>query len=560
MCDRQSIKCLILVLLGSLTLAAMGRPATAGKNDSTPESQPASSESKKPDKPAEAKPLEGTVDKAAVTHHVLSLPDGPLHYRAIAANMPMRDEAGKLKATVFFVAYEKETPADYETGTKDSAPSTAAATQPACREPSGRPITFVFNGGPGAAAVWLHLGTAGPVRITLTEEGHPLPPPYRLDDNSHTWLQDTDLVFIDPVGTGFSRPAEGEKTDQFYGVNEDIAWVADFIRLYTTQYQRWLSPRFLAGESYGTTRAAGLSEYLLDRYGLALNGIILISSVLEFQTLQPRDGNDLPYPLFLPTYAAVAWYHKKLPPDLQEDLDNTLREVGQWATENYAPALANTFALSDPQRREIVERLARYTGLPEDLISRNNLRIPPWVFQKQLLLSDQIIVGRFDGRITGHDPEPASSWTTYDPSLSQYFAAYSSTFNDYVRRTLKYESILPYEVLSDRVRPWRMGTPGEGFLSVADDLRSAMVKNPHMKILFASGHYDLATPFFATDYTINRLDVGPQGRRNITHTCYPGGHMMYHHQPSLARLKADVTAFILSAIAPGQPPAGNSGH
>jgi carboxypeptidase C (cathepsin A) len=409
-----------------------------------------------------------------------------------------------------------------------------------------RPITFVFNGGPGAAAVWLHLGTAGPKRIVLQDDGHPLPPPYRLEDNPATWLDLTDLVFIDPIGTGFSRPAEGEKREQFYGVKEDIAWVADFIRLYTTQYQRWLSPRFLAGESYGTTRAAGLSEYLLDRYGMALNGIILISSVLEFQTLQPRDGNDLPYALYLPTYAAIAWYHHKLPPDLQEDQARTLAEVELWSTNTYTPALARGASLGDAERRDIVARLARYTGLSADLIDRCNLRIPPWHFQKCLLASDRKLIGRFDARITGYDPDPGSSWPAYDPSLSSYFAAYSSTFNDYVRRTLKYESVLPYEVLSDRVRPWRMGEPGEGFLNVADDLQSALVKNPDTKVLFASGYFDLATPFAAADYTIRRLDVGP-AQANITHTYYPGGHMMYHDRSSQAKLKADIAAFLHSA-------------
>ena len=499
------------------------------------------------DKGEESKPLDGKVEKAAVTHHKIIVDGEEIAYRATAANMPMKDENGKLKATVFFVAYEKETP---QAQANESQPtdSDTATTQPACTEPESRPITFVFNGGPGAAAVWLHLGAVGPKRIALQEDGHVMPPPYYLEDNPWTWLDVSDLVFIDPVGTGFSRPAEGEKSEQFFGVQEDIAWVADFIRLYLTTYDRWLSPKFLAGESYGTTRAAGLSVYLLDRYGIALNGITLISSVLEFQAIQIGDGNDLPYPLYLPTYAATAWYHKKLPADLQNNLESTLKEVEQWALTNYMVVLAKGLSLSREERESAIAHLARYTSLDPAFIERCNLRVSPWVFEKELLRAKRELIGRFDSRITGYDPDPGSTWPAYDPSLSQYFAVYSSTFNDYVRRTLKYESVLPYEVLSNKVRPWPMGKPGEGYLTVLDDLQEAMVKNPNIRILFASGYYDLATPYFAATHAINRLDVGEPTRNHITHTFYEGGHMMYHHRASMAKLKGDVAAMIKSAV------------
>jgi len=487
-------------------------------------SQPSTTQ---PEKGGEA--TQAVVEKAAVTEGQVTIGGEPVKYRATAARMLMKDENGKLKATVFFVAYDKDRPTD------------AGA--------AGRPITFVFNGGPGAAAVWLHLGAAGPRRIDLKEDGEPFPPPYRLVENEYSWLDATDLVFVDPVGTGFSRPAEGEKAEQFYGVKEDISWVADFIRLYITQYQRWSSPQFLAGESYGTTRAAGLSEYLLDRYGIALNGIVLISSVLDFQTLDAGGVNDLPYVLYLPSYAAVAWYHKKLAADLQDDLGRTLREVEQWAADTYAPALAKGGALPAVERKAIVDRLARYTALPEDLIDRSNLRIPLGVFQKNLLGEERKVIGRFDGRITGYDPDPISSRPSYDPSLSQYLAIYSSTFNDYVRRVLKYDSTLPYEVLSNKVRPWKFGEAGQGYLNVADDLAAAMVKNPHLKVLFASGYYDLATPYYSANYTIDHLDISAELRGNITHTFYPGGHMMYHNRPALEKLHADVTAFVRAAAA-----------
>ncbi len=415
----------LLVAIAAISLGFAS--ASYAKADKPATSAPAAQNDKAGDKAGksdEPKPLEGTVEKAAVTHHEIMVDGQKLTYRATAANMPMKDENGKLKANVFFVAYEKETPADQSAAphpgeTAASKPADAAATQPACKDPEHRPIMFLFNGGPGSAAVWLHLGAVGPRRVALHEDGSPLPPPYRLEDNPSTWLDATDLVFIDPVGTGFSRAAEGEKNDQFYGVKEDIAWVADFIRLYTTKYERWLSPKFLAGESYGTTRAAGLSGYLLDRYGIALNGIAFISTVLEFQTLQPRDGNDLPYPLYLPTYTAVAWYHKKLPADLQADLAKALQEVEQWSTTTYGPALARGLGLGAAERRAVVERLARYTALQPAFIERANLRINPFSFQKELLGTERKIIGRFDARIAGYDPDPVSPWPGYDPSLSQ---------------------------------------------------------------------------------------------------------------------------------------------
>lgn len=483
------------------------------------------------------KPLNGDIEKASVTEGRVKIGDREVRYRATAANMPMKDEHGKLKATVFFVAYER-------LANKKGTTKPAEVHQ---GSPNQRPVSFVFNGGPGAASVWLHLGAVGPRRIELKEDGAAPAPPYQLVDNHSSWLDVTDLVFIDPVGTGFSRPAEGEKTEQFYGVREDVRWVADFIRLYVTRYGRWLSPMFLAGESYGTTRAAGLSEYLLDRYGIALNGIILISPVLDFQTIMPGGVNDLPYVLYLPTYTALAWYHKKLPADLQDNLAKTLEEVEAWAIGPYVATLAKGANLGKAERDAVAERLERYTSLPADFIDVSNLRIGPSAFRKQLLAGDQRIIGRFDGRIVGFDPEPTSSRPTYDPSLARYFAIYSSCFNDYVRGTLKYESTLPYEVLSDRVRPWKFGEHGLGYLSVSDNLESAMVKNPNLKVMVAGGDFDLATPFFAADYTLSHLDVGEKLRRNITNVRYPGGHMMYHNHAALKKLKDDVAEFLRSA-------------
>jgi carboxypeptidase C (cathepsin A) len=525
-------------ILGILleVLAATAYAQTHHRAATSPTTGPASLPSAtQPGKsPEESKPAaEGVIEKRSATEHQITIGGAALKYRATTANMAMKDEAGKLKATVFFIAYDKD--------------------RPAGANPAERPITFVFNGGPGAAAVWLHLGAAGPRRIDIGAGDVPVGPPYRLVDNTDTWLDVTDLVFIDPVGTGFSRPAPGEKPQEFYGVKEDIQWVADFIRLYLTQFERWPSPKFLAGESYGTTRAAGLSEYLLDRFGIALNGIALISCVLDFQTLQHGDSRDLSYPLFLPTYTAIAWYHKRLPPDVQQiQLPRLLEEVQRWATDEYTVALAKGDRLSPEQRQRVVQRLARYTSLKPDFIDKANLRIDPGPFRKQVLSDQRKLVGRYDGRITGPDPDPVSNRPDYDPSLSRYLPAYSGTFNDYVRRTLKYQSDLPYEVLSEKVWPWNFGPAGSSGLSVVESLRSAVVKMPNLKVMFASGYYDLATPHYAVDYTMDHLDLPPDLRKNIAHTFYEGGHMMYHHHASLAKLKADLAGLIRSAL-PAEP-------
>ncbi len=529
MFQRHAINGWVFTLLLTAAASAQVSQPADGRGRGLPGSHPSMGPQAKAEAASQPTATEGIIEKPSVTAQQITLGGAPLRYRATAATMAMKDETGKLKATVFFIAYEK--------------------TRPAGADPTRRPLTFVFNGGPGAAAVWLHLGTAGPKRIEMGTDDIPAGPPYRLIDNTDTWLDVTDLVFIDPVGTGFSRPAPGEKGQEFYGVKEDAQWVAEFIRLYLTQYERWTSPLFLAGESYGTTRAAALSGYLLDRYGIALNGIVLISCVLDFQTLQHGDSRDLPFPLYLPTYTALAWYHKRLSPEAQKiALPTLLQEVQQWATDTYTVALAKGDRLAHDQRQLVVKRLARYTSLTPDFVEKSNLRITPWAFRKQLLADQRRIIGRFDGRITGVDSDPSADSPDFDPSLSRYLPAYSSTFNDYVRRILKYRNDLAYEVLTDKVRPWNYGPSGGGGLSVMDSLRSAMVKMPNLKVMFASGYHDLATPRFSTDYTIDHLGLPPVLRENVTHQYYTGGHMMYHHRPSLSKLKADVAALIRSAL------------
>jgi len=468
-------------------------------------------------------------EKLAVTTHPLDAASIKGEYTATAGYIALKDDQQKLRANIFHVAYTLKN-------------ANAAK----------RPVTFVFNGGPGAASVWLHLGTAGPQRIDFPADGSAPKLPGRLVKNEFTWLTHTDLVFIDPVNTGYSRPATPEQGKEFHGVQEDIQAVGEFIRLWLVKNERWQSPKFLAGESYGTTRAAGLSEHLADRHGIALNGIVLISTVLNFGTLTPKEGNDVPFALYLPTYAAVAWQHKKLPDQKKyATLDDLKKDVEKFALDEYAPALLKGDKLDEATRARIAERLVAYTGLSREFIELSNLRVPPARFMKQLMAADRKVVGRFDGRIMGPALDPANDSAEFDPSLTPFYGAYTSTINSYIRETLKYENDLNYEVLSNRVHPWNFQGGGgggwSGFLYVADDLRNAMHKNNQLKVLVCSGSFDLATPYFAAEHTLRTMGLDKSVRGNVSHVYYPAGHMMYHERSSLEKLHQDITTFIENA-------------
>jgi carboxypeptidase C (cathepsin A) len=475
--------------------------------------------------PAEGVKLAEPKDDVVVTNHTLALPSGPLAYTVRTGRMTLETEAGKAKAELFFVAYTKD-------GVDDVAK---------------RPLTFSFNGGPGSSSVWLHLGALGPKRVKMAPEGWAPPPPYELVDNPHTWLDTTDLVFIDPVTTGYSRAAEGEDAAQFHGVAQDVEWVGEFIRLYTTRYERWSSPKFLAGESYGTTRAAGLAGHLQERHGLYLNGIVLVSAILNFQTARFDVGNDLPYVLFLPTYAATAWYHKRVPQELGGDLRKLLDEVETFALDEYLPALAKGDALPKADRERLVARLARYTGLSQDYIDRSNLRIEQARFCKELLRDERRTVGRLDSRFKGIDRDAAGERGEYDPSMSAILGPYTATLNDYVRRTLRYENDLPYEILTGRVQPWKYDQQNR-YLNVAETLRQAMTRNPDLKVFVAAGYFDFATPYFAAEATLNQMGLDPALRGHLSVGHYAAGHMMYIHEGELERLDRDVAAFYGTSV------------
>lgn len=450
-------------------------------------------------------------------------------YNATAGTLVMKDEEGKPRASFFYVAYTR-------TNTTD---------------PSRRPITFSFNGGPGSSSVWLHMGVLGPRRVVLNDDGTLPPPPFQAVNNEFSLLDETDLVFIDPVSTGFSRPAPGEDAHKFHGVDEDIRSVGEFIRLYVTRSMRWSSPKFLIGESYGTTRAAGLSGHLEDRYGLYLNGIMLVSSVLDFQTISFATGNELPYVVFLPTMTATAWYHKKLPADLQADRKKALQEAETFAAGEYSAALFKGVKLSAEERQRVAVATARLTGLSVDYVLRANLRVGAFNFFKELLRAEGKTVGRFDSRATGTDRDGVGDTPDYDPSYTGVFGPFTSVVNDYVRRELKYESDLPYEILTSKVQPWNYGDYRNRYLNVAETLRQAMTHNPHLKVFVANGIYDLATPYFATRYTFEHLGFDSKLQANITQMDYEGGHMMYTIKSSLEALKRDLAKFVKDASGPG---------
>ncbi len=477
-------------------------------------------------------------DQIVQTKHKVKIAGEDISYTVTCGTIVLKEESEKKgekegeaegekpKAQIFFVAY----------------------TQDEVQDPATRPLTFSFNGGPGSSSVWMHLGLLGPRRVLMDEIGNPLPPPYQLIDNEFSLLDKTDLVFIDPVSTGYSRPVVGEKAKQFHGFKKDIESVGDFIRLYATRYGRWLSPKFLIGESYGTTRAAGLSGYLQDRHGMYLNGIMLISAVLNFQTLEFEKGNDLPYLLFLPTYTATAWFHQRLAPELQADLQVALKEAENFASVEYTIALMKGDSLTSDEYSSVVKKLARLTGLSEAYIERTNLRIEIFRFTKELLRDQRKTVGRLDSRFKGLDRDAAGEHFEDDPSMTNIMGPYTATFYDYVYRELNFTVDLPYEILNGKVWPWSYAEHENRYVEVSETLRRAMTINPYLKVYVANGFYDLATPYFATQYTFNHMQLDPSLRSNLSMGYFEAGHMMYIHIPSLEKLKGELAGFIDSSI------------
>jgi carboxypeptidase C (cathepsin A) len=464
-------------------------------------------------------------DDFVTTRHVINVGGEQLSYTVTAGRVVLREEGRtedkfdgpKARAEVFMTAYTLH----------DGAAS--------------RPVTFAFNGGPGSSSVWLHLGLLGPRRVLSGDVGTLLPPPYDIADNHQTLLRYSDLVFIDPVSTGYSRVVKGEKPKDFHGYGSDIESVAEVIRLWTTRSGRWMSPKYLCGESYGTMRAAGLARYLQERYGMYLNGLILISAYLDGGTAEFDGGNDVPYALYLPTYAAIANYH-----GLHGDrpLQEVLDEAQDYAGRDYLWVLARGSRLTGEERVAAVTKLATLTGLSEDYVDRVNLRPEHIRFLTELLRGHRRTVGRIDGRFAGWDSDYGrEKWST-DPSIDAITGPYTAALNQYVRAELGYESDLPYEILTDRVQPWSFKEFEGQHVYVLDKLAEAMRVNPPMRVHVACGYYDAATPYFAAEYSIAHLAIPADMAGNIEFAYYEAGHMMYLHEPSRQAQSARLAEFV----------------
>lgn len=477
-------------------------------------------------------------DRLQETRGQVTIAGQKVDYTATAGFLVLKDDDGKPQASIFFVAYNRVRV------TEPPVPAPGQPPQPVVVSPpdQARPVTFAFNGGPGSSAVWLHMGAWGPRRAALTDAGDQPPPPARIVDNELSILDFTDLVFIDPVSTGFSRAAPGVDPKKFHGVQEDITAIGEFIRLYLTRFNRWGSPKYIGGESYGTTRAAALTAHLQDSLGIDVTGTILVSSVLNFGTIRFGDGNDLPYVLYLPTYTATARFHNKLPGDLMPDLQKAIAESEQFAGSDYLLALHKGDFLPAEEKQAIAKKLSRLTGLSEEFILRNNLRVEIQRFCKELLRDQNRTIGRFDSRIKGIDADVASDRPEADPSYSAVLGAYTGAFNQYVRRDLKFETDLKYEVLTGKVHPWDYGATNR-FLNVAGRLGAALRKNNSLRVFVASGYYDLATPFAATNYTVRHLGLDAEQHKRITVQYYEAGHMMYTSRPAHEKLRKDMAAF-----------------
>ncbi len=485
------------------------------------EKKDAHAEKKPDDKAKEAKEQKPKESKGTVT-----IAGTQVTYVAKTGTMPLLKDDGGTRADVFFVYYAR-------TG-QDGKPLAATDEK--------RPIIFCFNGGPGSSAVWLHFGGLGPKKIALPPDGRTPEVLGRISDNANSILDAADLVFIDPVGTGASRPAKGEKGEQFWGVDEDVESVGDFIRLFTTREQRWMSPKFLCGESYGGIRGAGLSDYLQDRHGMFLHGFIVVSGLLNFQTLSADTANDLPYLTFLPTLTATAAFHGKLPPDLNAAPERAIAEARAFAFGEYSTALLKGRAIPAAERRRIAEKLARLLGVSAQFVEDHDLRVSPHVFRKELLRKEGKIIGRFDGRVVAEDGQAGMQVPEFDPSHAFIAGPFSAAANAYVRGTLGYETDQPYRILAGL--PWNYKGFANRYASMEPRLAGAMKENPNLRVLVCQGLRDLAVPPDAMRFSLEHMSIPDSLRKNITIATYDSGHMMYLLDKDAAKLRADIVGWL----------------
>src|ERR1700675_4996322 len=470
-------------------------------------------------------------EESSATDHTIRLGGQQISYRATASTTLLKDDKGEPTASMYSTAYTRSDTKDF----------------------GQRPIAFIYNGGPGSSSIWLHMGAFGPRRVVTADATATPPAPYKLVDNADSLLDKVDLVFIDPVGTGFSRPVGKAQNKDFWGIDEDVKSIAQFITTYVSRNNRWNSPKFLIGESYGTFRSAALGDYLQKHNGLYVSGIVLISSVLDLRTLGFLTGDDMSYIYYLPSYAASAWYYKVLR-DRPDNLEAFIAEARQYAAGEYAAALLKGSKLTDAEKSEVAKKLERFTGLSEDYLTKANLRVNLAQFNAELQRSRGLTIGRYDSRFSGPTYDLLTENAENDPSFSAVVGAFTAAFNSYVREDLKYSPERNYEALNfEAGRNWNWKhTSGNadffpGAPNVEGDLVEALIDNPHLQVQVETGYFDLATPFFATEYTFDHLRLPEKLRGQIHIEYYTAGHMMYLHADDLARLGKNVGAFIASA-------------
>lgn len=474
------------------------------------------------EKPSDTSPKDSPVSKvteAVVKESSVMIDGKKVPYKVTSGKLQLKDDDGKARASIFHVSYER-------TDTTDSVT---------------RPVMFAFNGGPGSSAVWLHIGALGPKIVQLPGNGTLAPlPPARVADNPLSVLDVCDLVFIDPVSTGYSRAEKDVKPGDFHGLDEDIESVGDFIRRWVSEHNRWASPKYILGESYGGVRAAGLANHLQSRFGMTLNGVVLLSSLIDFATLQPTQSNDLAYLVYLPSMTGVAHFHQKI----QGDRDALIEESTEFAFGEYATALIKGNTLDSTTRMALADKLARLTSIDAITWLDHDLRLDPKFFRGELLRKEGKIIGRFDARVAWDTAQKSAELPEYDPSYALAYGAFSTAMLDYLGRELGYKEEQPYEILTDKVQPWRWNCSNQ-IVNLSDGLVSAMKDNPHLRILVMGGRTDLATPPAGVAYSIRHMLNLPENlRKNIVTTFFDGGHMFYLNPPDLMKCRTDIVNFI----------------
>jgi carboxypeptidase C (cathepsin A) len=512
---------LALALVAALSLATAAPNALLGQPPA-----PAGDDAKKKEAPPPPEPKPSNWR----TSHSIQIGGGTVDYDAVVGSVILRDDKEKATAELFYTAY-------FRTGR-------------GAGDASRRPLVFSYNGGPGSASFWLHMGIMGPRRVRTPEVGQQAPPPYEIVDNRHTLLDVADIVMVDPVGTGFSRPAGEAEGKAFWGLDEDAESLTQFIRRFLSQYNRWNSPRYLLGESYGTTRSAVLAGHL-QRSNIDLNGIVLVSAVLDFESIGFREGSVVPFIVNLPSYAIVSAYLDALPGGKPKDLAAFMTEVEEWAVTEYATAVLAGSAVDPALRARVLDQMHAYTGLDKDFLDKIHLRVSAPEYEKELLRDKGLVVGRLDARFTGPSGDLLERSPSHDPQSTAISSAYTSAFNSYLRGELGYDGDREY-VPSGMARPWNWerqdagfgGFFGRGAPNVAPDLAAALTRNPRLEVLLVNGLYDLATPYFAAVWSIDNLNLPPDLRDNIERADFAAGHMMYVEESLLDQWRSTLVSFL----------------